>query len=51
MTLRGAFNEPYQLAELGMVALFAIISVNNDHFATVVTPESIKEAHGTRRRG
>ena len=38
MTLSGAFNAPYQPAELGMIALFAIISVDNDIFAIVVTP-------------
>ena len=38
VTLSGAFNAPCQPAELGMIALFAIISVDNDHFATVVTP-------------
>src|SRR5215216_2860611 len=42
VTLSGAFNAPCQLAELGMIALFAIISVHNDHFATVVTPLSYK---------
>ena len=38
VTLSGAFNARCQPAELGMIALFAIISVDNDHFATVVTP-------------
>ena len=38
VTLSGAFNAPCQPAKLGMVALFAIISVDNDHFAIVVTP-------------
>ena len=38
MTLSGAFNAPYQPAELGMTTLFAIISLDNDHFAIVVTP-------------
>ena len=38
VTLSGAFNAPCQPAELGMIALFAIISVDNDHFVTVVTP-------------
>ena len=38
VTLSGAFNAPCQPAELGMIALFAIISVDNDHFAIVVTP-------------
>ena len=38
VTLSGAFNAPCQPAELGMIALFAIISVGNDCFATVVTP-------------
>ena len=38
VTLSGAFNVPCQPAELGMIALFAIISVDNDHFVTVVTP-------------
>ena len=38
VTLSGAFNAPCQPAELGMIALFAIILVDNDYFATVVTP-------------
>ena len=38
VTLSGAFNAPCQPVELGMIALFAIISVGNDCFATVVTP-------------
>ena len=38
VTLRGAFNAHCQPAELGMIALFAIISMDNDHFAIVVTP-------------
>ena len=38
VTLSGAFNAPYHPAELGMIALFDIISVDNDQFATVVTP-------------
>ena len=37
-TLSDAFNAPCQPAELGMIALFAIISVHNDYFAIVVTP-------------
>ena len=42
VTLSSAFNAPCQPAELGMIALFAIISVDNDHFATVVTPEGVR---------
>src|SRR5215216_4599565 len=42
VTLSGAFNAPCQPAELGMIALFAILSVHNDYFATVVTPLSYK---------
>ena len=38
VTLSGAFNAPCQPAELGMIALFAILSVHNDYFAIVVTP-------------
>ena len=38
VTLSGAFNVPCQPVELGMIALFAILSVHNDYFATVVTP-------------
>ena len=38
VTLSGAFNAPYQPTELGMIALFAIISVDNDYFAIMVTP-------------
>ena len=38
VTLSGAFNAPCQPIELGMITLFAIISVDNDHFATMVTP-------------
>ena len=38
VTLSGAFNASCQPADLGMIALFAIISVHNDYFATVVTP-------------
>ena len=38
VTLSGAFNAPCQPAELGMIALFAIIPVHNDYFAIVVTP-------------
>ena len=38
VTLSGAFNAPYQPTELGMIALFAIISVDNEHFDIVVTP-------------
>ena len=38
VTLSGAFNTPCQPAELGMIALFSIISVHNDYFAIVVTP-------------
>ena len=30
VTLSGTFNALYQLAELGMIALFAILSVHND---------------------
>ena len=30
VTLSGAFNALYQPAELGMIALFAILSVHND---------------------
>src|SRR5215216_4514722 len=41
VTLSGAFNAPCQPAELGMMALFAILSVHND-YATVVTPLSYK---------
>ena len=36
--LSGAFNALCQPAELGMIALFAILSVHNDYFAIVVTP-------------
>ena len=38
VTLSGAFNAPCQPAELGMITLFAIISVDNDYFAIVVAP-------------
>jgi hypothetical protein len=38
VALSGAFNALCQPAELGMIALFAILSVHNDYFATVVTP-------------
>ena len=38
VTLSGAFNALCQPAELGMIALFAILSVHNDYFAIVVTP-------------
>ena len=38
VTLSGAFNALCQPAELGMISLFAIYSVHNDRFATVVTP-------------
>ena len=38
VTLSGAFNEPCQPAELGMIDMFAIISVDNDYFAIMVTP-------------
>ena len=38
VTLSDAFNAACKPAELGMIALFAIISVDNDHFAIVVTP-------------
>ena len=38
VTLSGAFNAPCQPAELGMIGLFVIISVDNDYFAIVVTP-------------
>ena len=37
VTLSGAFNAPYQPVELGMIALFAIISVHNDYYGIVVT--------------
>ena len=37
VTLSGAFNALCQPAELVMIALFAIISVDNDHFAAMVT--------------
>ena len=36
--LDDTFNALCQPAELGMIALFAILSVHNDYFATVVTP-------------
>ena len=38
VTLSGAFNAPCQPAELGMIELFAIISMHNDCFATLMTP-------------
>ena len=38
VTLSGAFNAPCQPVELCMIALFTIISMDNDHFATVVIP-------------
>ena len=38
VTLSGAFNAPCQPTKLGMIALFAILSVHNDYFAIVVTP-------------
>ena len=37
VTLSGAFNALCQPIELGMIALFAILSVHNDGFAIVVT--------------
>ena len=36
--LSGAFDAPCQPTELGMIALFAILSVHNDYFAIVLTP-------------
>ena len=42
VTLSSTFCAPCQPAEVGMVALFAILSVHNDYFATVVTPLSYK---------
>ena len=38
VTLSSALNALCQPAELGMIALFAILSVHNDYFAIVVTP-------------
>ena len=38
VTLSGTFNVHCQSAELGMIALLAILSVHNDYFAIVVTP-------------
>ena len=37
VTLSDAFNAACKPAELGMIALFVVISVGNVHFATVAT--------------